>query len=126
MSVIEAEATVNEQNLFSDLALTGSLAKVYVGMKIDSMKYRLAESRIGKFFARQFAKIDRIVTKPTVVKIATAIVGMETVAGLFTCIGTATFFFAMGQPLLAIAAIVAYLISTSVRYIIARNAMNVK
>lgn len=89
----------------------------------DVAKHRISQSRVGKSISNRLKKIDRFITHPKVVKAATFGLGMETFLGFFTCLGTVTIMFASGNYVLGALMIGGYVVTTFVRYVLARNAM---
>ena len=107
----------------SAVGMVASIAREYVGLTWDIIKKRFRENRVTTFIRSNLVKLDPFVTNPRIVKSATTFVSLETIGGLFTCIGTATLLIAAQNWPLAVGVVLMYVITVSVRYVLARNAM---
>ena len=99
------------------------VARAYIGHIIDKTRTWLKTNKVTTYIRSTLIKLDPFVTHPRVVKGATTFVSLETLGGAFTCVGTATLLIASGNWPLAIGVVVMYLLTVSVRYTLARNAM---
>lgn len=123
MLEFNTESTSVIRTSSSAISMVGHIGIEYVKATYEIIKNKIKSNRVIKYVVTQLAKLDRFVTHPTVVKLATTFVGLETIAGFFTCIGTSTLLFASGNALLGAGVIVVYILTTIVRYIVTRNAI---